>query len=216
MVLARFLPKDEEFFGFFADAAVNAEAAAKNLARLLDPDASGDDVARLVGQLRAQEHRGDEISHSIFRALHSTFVTPLDRDDIQHLASAIDDYLDRIDEAGTRFHLYQLGPATELASRFARIIAEQGAAITPVIPLLEQANKHGREIRDAILTIHRLENEGDDLLNAALASLYDGVTEVPQLISCLRWGELYQLLEDVADSAEDVANIFEGIMITYA
>jgi predicted phosphate transport protein (TIGR00153 family) len=216
MVLAKFLPKDEEFFGFFADAAANAAEAATVLSRILAADTAADEMARQVGRLRDIEHRGDEISHGVFRALHSTFVTPLDRDDIQHLTSAIDTFVDRIDEVGTRFHLYKLGPATELASRFARLVVEQAAAIQPVIPMLEHANKHGREIRDAILTIHRLENEGDDLLNAALASLYDGVTEISELISCLRWGELYQLLEDVTDSAEDVADVFEGIMITYA
>lgn len=216
MVLARFLPKDEEFFGLFTDAAANAADAAATLTAIFAPEIADDERARRVRRLRDAEHRGDEISHSVYRALHSTFVTPLDRDDIQHLTSAIDEFVDRIDEVGTRFHLYKLGPATEIANRFARLIAEQGTAIQPVIPMLEHANKHGREIRDAILAIHRLENEGDDLLNTALAGLYDGVTEVPELISCLRWGELYQLLEDVTDSAEDVADVFEGILITYA
>lgn len=216
MVFAKFLPKDEAFFGFFSDAAANAAEASTVLSRILAVDLPEDERARQVSLLRDIEHRGDETSHRVFQALHSTFVTPLDREDIQHLTSAIDTFVDRIDEVGTRFHLYKLGPATEIASHFARLIAEQGAAIQPVIPMLEHANKHVREIRDAILTIHRLENEGDDLLNEALAGLYDGVTEVPELISCLRWGELYQLLEDVTDSAEDVADVFEGILITYA
>jgi len=218
MVLSRFLPKDEEFFGFFIDAAANAAEAASILARLLDASSprSPDDLARDVAHLRALEHRGDEISHDVFRALHSTFVTPLDRDDIQHLTTALDDFIDRIDEAGTRFQLYRLGDPTDLAGRFSRIIVEQAAAIQAVVPLLEQVKKHPREIRDAVLTIHRLENEGDDLLNRALAGLYDGVTEVPQVIAGLRWGELYQLLEDVTDSGEDVADVIEGILITYA
>ncbi|MGC4190881.1 MAG: DUF47 family protein [Thermomicrobiales bacterium] len=217
MVLSRFLPKDEEFFGFFTDAATNAAEAASILTRILDPaSVADDDLARHVGHLRALEHRGDEISHDIFHALHSTFVTPLDREDIRHLTTALDDFLDRIDEVGTRFQLYRLGPSTDLAARFCRIIGEQATAMQAVVPLLEQAKKHPREIRDAILTIHRLENEGDDLLNQALAGLYDGVTEVSQLISCLRWGELYQLLEDVTDSGEDVADVIEGILITYA
>lgn len=222
MVLSRFLPKDEEFFGFFTDAAANVAEAASVLSRILAPPdepasaAPVDDLARLVGHLRALEHRGDEISHDIFRALHSTFVTPLDRDDIQHLTTSLDDFIDRIDEVGTRFQLYRLGPSTDVAARFCRIIVEQSAAIQTAVSLLEQVKKNPREIRDAVLTIHRLENEGDDLLNTALASLYDGVTEVPQLISRLRWGELYQLLEDVTDSGEDVADVIEGILITYA
>ncbi|MGN6483089.1 MAG: DUF47 domain-containing protein [Thermomicrobiales bacterium] len=217
MVLSRFLPKDEEFFGFFTDAAANAAEASALLARILDPvGISADELAREVGHLRALEHRGDEISHDVFRALHSTFVTPLDRDDIQHLTTALDDVVDRIDEVGTRFQLYRLGESTELAHRFSRIIVEQTAAIQAVVPLLERVTKHPRESRDAVLTIHRLENEGDDPLNQALAGLYDGVTEVPQLVTHLRWGELYQLREGITDSGEDVADVIEGILITYA
>ena len=84
MVLARFLPKDEQFFDLFAEAAGNALAAAQLLAEIIE---TGGDIERKVRRLRELEHHGDEITHRVYQGLNSTFVTPLDRDDIQRLAA---------------------------------------------------------------------------------------------------------------------------------
>jgi uncharacterized protein Yka (UPF0111/DUF47 family) len=64
-----------------------------------------------------------------------------------------------------------------------------------------------------VVEIHRLENEADDVLNEALAVLYDGASDIPSLVTCMRWGELYGLLEDATDRAEDVADVLEGIYL---
>ena len=61
--------------------------------------------------------------------------------------------------------------------------------------------------------IHRLENEGDDLLAEAIATLYDGVTEIPALIQAMHWGDIYQLLEDATDKCEHVATVVRNIMV---
>ena len=71
-------------------------------------------------------------------------------------------------------------------------------------------------MRRHVRELHRLENEGDDALGNALAVLYDGVTQIPELVCALRWGELYQILEDASDRGEDVADILEGILLKYA
>jgi uncharacterized protein Yka (UPF0111/DUF47 family) len=64
--------------------------------------------------------------------------------------------------------------------------------------------------------VHRLENEADDLLADAVATLYDNVTEVPQLIHAIRWGDIYQLLEDATDRAEHVAVVLQNISLKNA
>jgi len=213
MVLARFLPKDEQFFDLFAEAAANALAAAKLLAEIIE---SGEDVERKVRRLRELEHHGDEITHRVYQGLHSTFVTPLDRDDIQRLAGGIDDFVDDLEEVGKRFRLYKLNEATAPAKLFARILTEQAEIMAEAIPLLSQVGKQSVDLRKAVLELHRAENEADDALNGALAALYDGVTEIPSLIHALRWGELYQLLEDATDKGEDIGNTLEGILLKYA
>ena len=212
MVLARFLPQDERFFNYFRDATINANEAAKQLLELIG---QLEDVERKVRRLRDLEHRGDEITHQVFNALNSTFVTPIDREDIRDLASKLDDFVDYIEEAARRLWLYRIDETTELARVLARIISEQAQILTEVVPMLEHAKGRDAALRHTV-EINRLENEADEILNQALAGLYDGATDIPTLIKAIRWGELYQLLEDATDRAEDVANTVEGIILKHA
>ena len=92
---------------------------------------------------------------------------------------------------------------------------EQAEQIALAVPLLEQRQR-AEVLQRATQEIHRLENEGDDLLADAIATLYDGVTEVPQLIHAMRWNDLYQLLEDTTDKAENVATVLNNIALKNA
>ena len=113
MVLARFLPHDERFFDYFRDAANNAAGRRQAVDRYLRPIRGS--RAESVRRLREVEHRGDEITHQIFNALNRTFVTPLDREDISALASAIDDFVDAIEEIAKRCWLYRIDGADRTA-----------------------------------------------------------------------------------------------------
>jgi uncharacterized protein Yka (UPF0111/DUF47 family) len=99
MVLARFLPRDEQFFAHFRDAAENAAETARLLAEVVE---NGNETERKVRRLRDLEHHGDEISHRIFSSLNSTFVTPLDREEIRALATALDNFVGDLEETGKR------------------------------------------------------------------------------------------------------------------
>ena len=103
-MLARFLPRDEQFFEYFGAAATNATESAR---ALVDLFTQFSDVERKVWRLRDLEHRGDEITHNVFQALTRTFVTPLDREDIRALASDLDNFVDYIEEAARRVWIYR-------------------------------------------------------------------------------------------------------------
>jgi uncharacterized protein Yka (UPF0111/DUF47 family) len=213
MVLTRFLPQNEKFYDHFQDAATNALEVAQLLHEILT---NSDDLERKVRRLHDLEHRGDEITHRVFSALNSTFVTPMDREDIAGLAGELDEFVDMMDEAGTRFWLYKLVDTPEPARLLTRILVEQATLVETGMTHLPELRKEGQVLRQQAVELHRLENEADDTLNNALATLYDGVTEVPALIRGLRWGELYGLLEDATDRAEDIGDRLEGIVAKYA
>jgi predicted phosphate transport protein (TIGR00153 family) len=213
-MLARFrlIPQDERFFDLFNRSAENNLEGARVLNELLVTYVEVDRKAR---HLKDIEHTGDEITHEVFRALNRTFVTPLDREDISHLATALDDVIDWMEEVGRRIRLYRIDRPTPIACQFSKLILEQNEQIARAVPLLAQ-----RRSADALYRstqeIHRLENEADDLLAEAVATLYDGVTEVPQLIKAMRWDDLYQLLEDTTDKAEGVATALSNIALNNA
>jgi predicted phosphate transport protein (TIGR00153 family) len=203
----RLIPQDERFFDWFNRAAQNNLEAAQLLLDLLE---HYEDVDRKARHLKDIEHRGDELTHQMFTALNRTFVTPFDREDIGALGSALDDVIDWIEEAARRLQLYQLTETTPIARKFGRIILEQNEQIALALPLLD-SGKDADRLERATQEIHRLENEGDDLLADAVATLYDGVTEVPALIRAIRWGDIYQLLEDATDKCEHVATVIRNV-----
>jgi predicted phosphate transport protein (TIGR00153 family) len=208
----RLIPQDARFFDLFNRSADNTQEGARLLDDLLHNYV---DVERKVRHLKDIEHTGDEITHEVFGALHRTFVTPIDRDDISNLASSLDDVIDWIEEVGRRIHLYHVDDPTPIARQFSRVILEQAEQIARAVPLLESRRETGA-LQRAIQEIHRLENEADDLLAQAIAHLYDGVSEVPELIKAMRWNDLYQLLEDTTDKCEHVATVLSNIALKNA
>jgi len=212
MVLAKFLPRDEQFFTLFAEAAENGAEAARRLKAIVE---DGPTLER-TADLQRLEQSGDEVTHKIFHALNSTFVTPIDRDDIHALASELDDFVDDLNDAGQRLGLYNLGDATEITRQLSDILVQQADRLAHVMPLLDAMNKHREALRDDILELHGLENEADRLQMQALAHQYDGVTEVAQLIQVMRWGEIHTALIRATDQAESLANTLEGMLLKYA
>jgi predicted phosphate transport protein (TIGR00153 family) len=208
----RLIPQDERFFDLFNRSAANTLEGAQVLHDLLTNYV---DVERKARHLKDIEHTGDEITHEVFGALNRTFITPIDREDISNLASSLDDVIDWIEEVGRRIYLYRIDDPTPIARQFAKVILEQAEQIARMVPLLED-RRQAQALQSAAQEIHRLENEADDLLAEAIATLYEGVTEVPQLIKAMRWNDLYQLLEDSTDKAENVATVLSNISLKNA
>ena len=209
----RLVPHDDRFFDLFNRSASNNLEGARLLNDLLT---NFGDVATQARHLKDIEHTGDEITHEVFRALNRTFITPIDREDISQLASALDDVIDWIEEVARRINLYHVEGSTPIARQFGKVILEQCEQLSRAVPMLEQRKQQHEALEAVLHEIHRLENEADDLLAEAIATLYDGVTEVPRLISAMRWNDLYQLLEDTTDKAEHVATVLSNIALKHA
>lgn len=212
MALARFLPKNERFFDYFQAAANNALETAKAFAALLE---TYSDVERKVRHIRDLEQAGDDIYHQISNALTQTFMTPLDRDDIVLLAGRLDDFVDAIEDAARRMWLYRIAKPSEHAKAMSRFIVKQAELLVTTIPLVESSKNSGETIRLA-LEIKRLEDQADEEMNHVLADLYDDATDIKSLIAAIRWGELYEYLEEATDRAQDVANTLEAIALKHA
>src|SRR5919107_1890415 len=115
----RLIPQDDRFFDLFNRSAENTLEGARALNELF---ANFVDVERKARHIKDIEHIGDEITHEVFGALNRTFVTPLDREDISHLAGALDDVIDWIEEVARRIRLYQIDQPTPIACQFSKVI----------------------------------------------------------------------------------------------
>lgn len=207
--MVRLIPRNIQFYDYFRQAADNADEVGKRLVELLF---NYQDIAAKVQQLEELEHRGDEITHQVLKMLNVTFLTPIDRDDISELVNRLDDFVDAITAAAGRLVLYRITQPTEPAKLFGRIISEQATALATAISLFGD-DKRRREILVATVEANRLEDEADDVLNQAMAGVYDDAHDVKSVIAAIHWREIYQRLEDATDRGEDLANTLEGIAL---
>jgi len=210
-MLARFIPKNEQFYGLFRQAAEVGDEIARAFAELIE---NYHEVERKVRAIREIEHRGDAVASRISEALTQTFVTPIDREDIVLLSERLDDFIDAIEEAARRMWLYRLERPDRHTRAMAGVIAKQAAVLKAAMPLLEDL-KTAPILLQKTAEVRRLEDEADALMDQAAISLYDGVSDVPGMIRAMRWGELYEYLEEATDRAQDVAKAMEGIALKH-
>ncbi|MBA3509226.1 MAG: DUF47 domain-containing protein, partial [Thermoleophilaceae bacterium] len=152
------------------------------------------------------EQEGDRITHDIIQLLNKRFVTPIDREDIYALASALDDVVDFAEEAADFFGLYKIEAPMEAGQRMAHILLQGARQISQAIPKLRNFD----DISHYTIEVNRLENDGDRVAREAIASLFDNGID-PMVV--IRWKDIFERLENAIDSTERAANILEGITI---
>jgi uncharacterized protein len=198
-----FTGKDRAFFDLFEEAAANVVRAADLLDQML---AHYPDRADLARDIVVCEQEGDRITHDVHHRLNSTFVTPIDREDVLTLVSALDDIVDLIDEVADYLGLYKIEAPMEQAQRLAHVLLLAARQIAEAMPRLRTF----APLSDHTVEINRLENDGDRISRDAIASLFESGID-PLVV--IRWKDIFERLEEAIDACEHVANTLDGIVI---
>jgi predicted phosphate transport protein (TIGR00153 family) len=201
----RLIPKEEKFFEDFNALADRIVSGATLLERMLASDPPDWDTALQIKQI---EHECDALTHDIIKRLNSTFVTPIDREDIHALAKSLDDVMDAIDAASGVLRRYRMASlrygARELASLTWQATMQMKVAVEA---LDRRAGVHERAIE-----VNRLENSADDVHDEALRRLFE---EERDAINIMKWKEVLDLLEEATDRCEDVVNVLESVVVKH-
>jgi predicted phosphate transport protein (TIGR00153 family) len=198
-----FNSRDREFFDLFEEAARNVVHGADLLDQMLAHFPERADLAR---DIVICEQEGDRIAHDIHHRLNSTFVTPIDREDILELTSDLDDIIDLIDEVADYLGLYKIEAPMEQSQRMAHILLQATRQIAEAMPRL----RNFQDMTHYTVEVNRLENDGDRTSRHAIASLFDNGID-PMVV--IRWKDIFERLEEAIDACEHVANTLEGIVI---
>ncbi len=202
MVSLRLMPRDVKFYDMFIADGENLLAAANELNELMS---SYDKLDERIARIQALEHQGDEIGDEIGERLDEAFITPFDREDIHELARRMDDVVDGIQETAETMQIYDIAAPTEEARRLAAILAEQAAELSTALGKLESM----KDLAAHLKRVHVLENEADGLSRAAIGKLF---REALDPLEVIKWRDVYQLLEESIDAAEDVAEIMQRMI----
>lgn len=204
-----FLPAEVKFFDYLEQATRNLVEGAQLLKNLLE---DYHDVNEAQAQITEVEHRGDFIVHEITNLLPKSLITPIDADDIQRLIFAIDDALDAVHAAVTRLSIYQVTDIKKPARRLAALILEGATELDLAVKGLRD-KKNYPQVKERIVQINTIENNGDRVLEDALRNL---VSRRDDLFEFICWKEILEVMEQTTDRLEDAGDVIQRVLIANA
>ena len=206
-----FIPQDKKFFPLFDQAALNLQEAGKTMCQLVT-STDADQRKQHIREIERLEHRGDEITHEIFKELSRNFITPFDREDIHRLVSSIDDILDYIHGSSKRIDLYKVKEFSSDMVKLSELLQTQTEELRRIIYELKN-KKNMRNISESLVLINSIENHADDIFDNAVARLFETETNAVEII---KTKEILSALETATDMCEDAANVIDSIIVKMA
>jgi uncharacterized protein len=199
----RLLPREVDYFSMLSQLASQVRDGGEIFVRIFEDYGSR---VRFAEQIKAIELACDEIAAKVIQKLNSSFITPIDREDIYLLVTELDDVIDLINDLARRFDIYNVSSPRAEATQFAALLGEATAQIADAFSMLERSKAVGEHIR----TISQLEKRADSLYSEALRRLF---TEEKDPIEVIKWMSIYEQLENSLDRCKDVAEALEAVMV---
>ncbi|MEB2311245.1 MAG: DUF47 family protein [Sorangiineae bacterium] len=203
------LTRDAVFWKAFQSHADLTVQATRNLKAMLEDPSQ---VMILAGEISRAEKEGDHITHETMSALHQIWITPLDREEIHALMSALDDVLDFVEAASDWVMLYEITTARPEAIELASSLCSAAEDVAKAVGHLNKL-KDPQPVLDLCVSINTHEHQADVVFRRAVARLFK---EPSDPIEVMRWRDILEAMETATDRAEDVANIIEGIVLEHA
>jgi predicted phosphate transport protein (TIGR00153 family) len=204
----KLFPKTIDFFETYELIATNIVNAASQFVSLMENFDNIDSRAKIIHEM---EQDGDIFTHDIMKKLNKTFITPIDREDLHALVSALDDILDLIWAAADRLTVFKIKESSSWAIKMSKDLLTTVEFVQRAIKKLRE--KQYSHVQEFCIEINKLENRIDRGFRDALGHLFE---EIADPILVIKWKEIYEHLEDASDKCEDVANILESIVLKNA
>lgn len=203
----RLLPREVSFFDYFEE---HAKLTIQACEAFLELSRNRDGHAAIATHIKDLEHQADAVTHKCMEELNRTFITPIDRTDIHQLIQRLDDIIDAVDASTSRIVLYELTELRPELGQLAEILVTASKEIETAVKGLRNLGNVDL-IKEKLIAIHDLENQGDAALRSALGSLFKEEEQRPILV--IKWKEIFERLEKATDRCEQLANIIEKVII---
>jgi uncharacterized protein len=202
---------DKMIIGMLEKQSANLVKATTSLIEIVSESKEVDINEDKISQIKNLEHEGDNITHTLFTTLFQTFVTPLDREDIAGLASAIDEVLDYTDGIADRFLLFNIKRPTPHMIELSKILLSATQEIHFVVNILHKM-RNASELITHCSNIKKYEQQADSIYRKAIAELFETNDNAIEII---KLKEVYENFESALDRCQDVSDIIEDIALKY-
>ena len=212
MLFKKLLPKEGNFFDMFNQHAERMVEGAHAFAKLVANYNDQRLREQYNGEVDQAERAADKVTHEVNRLIHSTFITPIDREQIHTLINTMDDVADLIQDSAETMALYDVRHMTEEISRLTDLSVRCCERVQEAVGFLSKLSDHDTAVA-ALKTceeIDKLESDADRVMRSALSKLF---REEPDVREVIKLKAIYELLETITDKCEDVANVVEGIVL---
>ena len=210
--LSALMPREARFFALFNDHAELIVQGGHAVVELVRDYADLERRAALIGRIGEVERAADKVTFETISLLHSTFITPFDRNEIHRLISGMDDILDLIQDATESMHLFDIQVLPPEAPRMAQLLGSCCEKVRAAVALLDSMDNAPRAL-SLSQEIDGLESEADAVMRHGISTLFREEQDVRQLI---KHKNVYEYLENAIDKCQDVANIIEAVVVENA
>lgn len=199
----RLIPRDEGFFDLFNELAKRLVTSAALLRDLFADPSRLDELASAIKEV---EHEADHITHDVSTRLDSSFITPLDREDIHSLAQELDNVVDLINGTARRAAMFRITETREPARKLCEILMQQVKHLERAVTQIRDP----RAVAMATREVKALEQQGDLIYHDAMGALFAGR---PDPLEVMKWKEIYDTIEGTLDVSQTVAIVLESISL---
>lgn len=210
--ISKLTPKEPKFFPLLSglsDVITEISELMIEFIKNYNPETAGD----YYKKIKDLERKGDALSNKIFDELNVTFITPFDREDINNLATRMDDVNDYVNSAAKRIYLYRPRMMSDAALEIAMLIKESAMLIEKSVDELNVLKKRIKLITEHCVQLHAIENKADDTYEHFLIDLFQDEKDA---IEVIKQKEIMHELEKATDAAEYVGKIIKTIIVKYA
>jgi predicted phosphate transport protein (TIGR00153 family) len=208
----RFKPKENKFFLLLYQMAEVIVVASDLIIECVQASDHSSAV-ELYKKIKEQEHKADSLQNEIFEELNSTFITPFDREDINHMSGTMDDVMDLINSCAKRIMLYSPKTMPEAAVRLAVLVKESAGHLIQAVKELDTLKKRPEKIKEYCARLGVVEKKADDVYEHFLIDLFENETNA---IEVIKLKDILHELERATDAAEGVGKIIKTVIIKYS
>jgi len=207
--LKKLLGKDDKFFDLLEAGAEEARASVDLFARYLKKIAAGDGAAGTLDEFITTRRKEKRIRHTMTEELSKTFVTPLEREDIEALSFALYRIPKQVEKIVERLSIYPGRVPHTAFQRQAELMLQAAEAVAFMVKQL-RGGTHIEKIREANDRLQFAEGEADKVMLGLLKDLYHGPYDAKELVILQ---ELYEMVEQAVDRCRNAGNIVVQIVL---